>query len=168
MDEFTVFIIVVAVGFHLFLCITIVGYICYKDCRGKSCSCPCSKSTSELEEEVNVSADDIIEQERPQEQNSGDFQQQREQTHVNVYFTNRWVSSLANRIQTFMERNRSSNSESTPTKVVTGNTIDSEDDDNEGLPSYNEALSSEIDYYHCLSSPPSYEELFVNIPQTKI
>lgn len=140
MDDFILFVIIVAIGLHIFLTFLIIGYICYKDC---TCTFPkCRKTTREDEIERTSESDDT-EQEIYLSESSEQSPTQRETPRVNVYFTNRWVSSLANRIHNYVRRHSTEDPERTPTIIVTG-IVDTEDDDDDALPCYNEALSLEI------------------------
>ncbi|CAG2233409.1 unnamed protein product [Mytilus edulis] len=132
-----------------------------EDC---TCAFPKCRKTAREDEIDRTSEIDDNEQEinlsEPSEQSSA----QREAPRVNVYFTNRWVSSLANRIQNYVRRRSTDDQERTPTVVVT-DIVDTEDD---ALPCYNNALSLAIHSMKSLDSPPSYEEIFVKFQQTKL
>jgi len=95
MDEFTIFIIVVALGFHLGLTFLIIGYICYKDC---TCTCSCPKrrkNVTEEELERTVDSDEnTTEQLDTTESNS--VGRRPDETRVNVFFTNRMMGLFAN------------------------------------------------------------------------
>ncbi|XP_063426521.1 uncharacterized protein LOC134710207 [Mytilus trossulus] len=164
MDDFMLFVIIVAIGLHIFLTFLLIGYICYKDC---TCTFPkCRKTLREDEIERNSEIDETeqeIHLSEPSEQSST----QREAPRVNVYFTNRWVSSLANRIQNYVRRHSTGDQEMTPTIIVTG-IVDTGDEDDDALPCYNEALSLEIHSMKSMDSPPSYEEIFLKLQQTKL
>lgn len=168
MDEFTIFIIVVALGFHLVLTFSIIVYICYKDC---TCSCPKRrKNVTEEELERSVDSDENTTEQLDTE-DSNSVGRRTDQTRVNVFFTNRWVSSLTNRIQAYASRRRSNDPESIPTVVITGG-VYSDDDDDSYLPCYNEALALEMDTVKSsvvsLDFPPSYEDIFSKIQQTRL
>lgn len=162
MDEFSIFIIVIALGFHVGLSVLIIVYICHKE-RPCSCSCPSKREnarneqSTEEETEENTSESAVMTERSPNVQNPDTPGNQ----HVNVYFTHRWVSSLANRIQSYVSNQNSRHPDSTPTIVITGGT-DSYDD--EDLPCYNDALALEIQTMTStvisLDSPPSYEDIF--------
>lgn len=170
MDEFTIFIIVVALGFHLGLTCLIIGYICYKDC---TCTCSCPKrrkNVTEEELERTVDSDENTTEQLDTTDCNPDGRRP-DETRVNVFFTNRWVSSLTNRIQSYASRRRSNDPESIPTVVITGS-VYSDDDDESYLPCYNEALALEMHTVKSsvvsLDSPPSYEDIFTKIQQTRL